>query len=66
MFADPVPRRPRRRHATLLGRILLWMIVPLFVLWSIGIVITYFISLNIANSPYDRTMKSNSSAWPAA
>ena len=50
MFADPVPRRPRR-HATLLGRILLWMIVPLFVLWSIGIVITYFISLNIAHSP---------------
>ena len=59
MFADPVPRRPRRRRATLLGRILLWMIVPLFVLWSIGIVITYFISLNIANSPYDRTLASH-------
>src|SRR5690606_22828945 len=58
MFADSVPRRPRR-HATLLGRILLWMIVPLFVLWSIGIVITYFISLNIANSPYDRTLASH-------
>ncbi len=51
MFADPVPRRPRRRHATLLGRILLWMIVPLFVLWSIGIVITYFISLQLALRP---------------
>ncbi len=59
MFADPAPRRPRRRHTTLLGRILLWMIVPLFVLWSIGIVITYFISLNIANSPYDRTLASH-------
>ncbi|MFT0534018.1 sensor histidine kinase [Castellaniella hirudinis] len=61
MFADPRPagkKRPRR-HSTLLGRILLWMIVPLFVLWSIGIVITYFISLNIANSPYDRTLASH-------
>jgi len=32
------------------------MIVPLFILWSIGILITYFISLNLANSPYDRTL----------
>lgn len=58
MFADQRNTgRPRSRHRpTLLGRILLWMIVPLFVLWSIGIVITYFISLNIANSPYDRTL----------
>ncbi|CAM5790851.1 sensor histidine kinase [Castellaniella caeni] len=61
MFADHRLTRRRRagRHATLLGRILLWMIVPLFVLWSIGIVITYFISLNIANSPYDRTLASH-------
>lgn len=50
----------RKKHSgkksTLLGRILLWMIAPLFVMWSIGIVITYFISLNIANSPYDKTL----------
>ncbi|MGB7398819.1 sensor histidine kinase [Castellaniella sp.] len=62
MFASsPNSRRWRRtgRHPTLLGRILLWMIVPLFVMWSIGIVITYFISLNIANSPYDRTLASH-------
>ncbi|CAM5203398.1 histidine kinase OS=Castellaniella defragrans OX=75697 GN=HNR28_002304 PE=4 SV=1 [Castellaniella defragrans] len=58
MLSDPArPRRPRRR--TLLGRILLWMIVPLFVLWSIGIVITYFISLNLANWPYNRTLSSH-------
>jgi len=43
----------------LLGRILLWMIVPLFILWTVGIVITYFISLNLANSPYDRTLASH-------
>ncbi|MBV2180171.1 MAG: sensor histidine kinase N-terminal domain-containing protein [Castellaniella sp.] len=62
MFDHPRPahgRRRTRRHPTLLGRILLWMIVPLFVLWSIGIVITYFISLNIANSPYDKTLTSH-------
>lgn len=55
MFADPT-NRGRRRHSSLLARILLWMMVPLFVMWSIGIVITYFISLNIANAPYDRTL----------
>ncbi|HEX7388376.1 MAG TPA: sensor histidine kinase N-terminal domain-containing protein [Castellaniella sp.] len=52
-------RSRRSSHRTLLGRILLWMIVPLFALWSIGIVITYFISLNLANSPYDRTLSSH-------
>ncbi|WP_322994881.1 sensor histidine kinase [Castellaniella sp.] len=61
MFANrnPANKSRPRRHTTLLGRILLWMIVPLFVLWSVGIVITYFISLNIANSPYDRTLASH-------
>ncbi len=56
MFADSKGHKPPRKRSTLLGRILMWMIVPLFVLWSVGIVITYFISLNIANSPYDRTL----------
>jgi two-component system sensor histidine kinase TctE len=59
MFAASARSRRRHRHPTLLGRILLWMIVPLFIMWSIGIVITYFISLNIANSPYDRTLSSH-------
>ncbi|HUH40535.1 MAG TPA: sensor histidine kinase N-terminal domain-containing protein, partial [Castellaniella sp.] len=27
-------------------------------MWSIGIVITYFIAQNIANAPYDRTLAS--------
>ncbi|MCK9509111.1 MAG: sensor histidine kinase N-terminal domain-containing protein, partial [Pigmentiphaga sp.] len=59
MFPSNGRRRRNHRHPTLLGRILLWMIVPLFTLWSIGIVITYFISLNLANSPYDRTLASH-------
>ncbi|TAN28659.1 MAG: sensor histidine kinase [Castellaniella sp.] len=52
-------RTRRSSHRTLLSRILLWMIVPLFIMWTIGIVITYFISLNLANSPYDRTLASH-------
>ncbi len=44
------------RTRTLLGKIILWMFGPLFLLWTIGIVITYFIAQNIANTPYDRTL----------
>lgn len=35
---------------------MLWMFGPLFLLWTIGLVITYFIAQNIANAPYDRTL----------
>src|SRR5690606_15103081 len=59
MFAAPPNSRHKIRHRTLLSRILFWMIVPLFIMWSIGIVITYFISQNIANAPYDRTLASH-------
>ncbi|HUH86469.1 MAG TPA: sensor histidine kinase N-terminal domain-containing protein [Pusillimonas sp.] len=45
-----------QKNKTLLGKILIWMFGPLFLLWSIGIVITYFIAQNIANAPYDRTL----------
>jgi len=58
MFPSPTNGR-RKRRRTLLSRILSWMIVPLFVMWSIGIVITYFIAQNIANAPYDRTLASH-------
>lgn len=59
MFAAPPNSRHKRHHRTLLSRILFWMIVPLFIMWSIGIVITYFIAQNIANAPYDRTLASH-------
>ncbi len=49
-------KKRSQKHKTLLGKILLWMFGPLFLLWSIGIVITYFIAQNIANAPYDRTL----------
>lgn len=41
---------------TLLSKILLWIFGPLFLLWTIGIVVTYFIAQHIANSPYDRPL----------
>lgn len=48
---------PAETHKqSLLGKILIWMFGPLLLLWTIGIVITYFIAQNIANAPYDRTL----------
>lgn len=56
--ATPTPARSARRphNKSLMGQILIWMFGPLFLLWTIGIVITYFIAQNIANAPYDRTL----------
>ncbi len=48
-------RRPRK-HRTILGNIMIWMFVPLFLLWTVGLVITWFIAQNIANAPYDRAL----------
>ncbi|EJC60916.1 two-component system histidine kinase, partial [Alcaligenes faecalis subsp. faecalis NCIB 8687] len=36
---------------------MIWIFGPLFLLWTVGIVITYFIAQHIANSPYDRTLR---------
>ncbi len=41
----------------LIHKIMIWIFGPLFLLWTIGIVITYFIAQHIANSPYDRTLR---------
>lgn len=49
------PAKPAQR--TLIHKIMLWIFGPLFLLWTIGIVITYFIAQHIANSPYDRTLR---------
>jgi two-component system sensor histidine kinase TctE len=48
--------RRRKHNRALLNKILIWMFGPLFLLWTIGLVITYFIAQNIANAPYDRTL----------
>ena len=56
MFPFRSARRRKKANRTLLSKILVWMFGPLFLLWTIGIVITYFIAQNIANAPYDRTL----------
>ncbi len=50
-------RQKRRKHnSSLLNKIIIWMFGPLFLLWTIGLVITYFIAQNIADAPYDRAL----------
>ncbi|MGB3288904.1 MAG: sensor histidine kinase N-terminal domain-containing protein [Burkholderiaceae bacterium] len=46
----------KKKHRALLDKIMVWMFGPLFLLWTIGLVITYFIAQNIANAPYDRSL----------
>lgn len=46
----------RRKNRSLLNQIMIWMFGPLFLLWTIGLAITYFIAQNIANAPYDRSL----------
>src|SRR3546814_13369922 len=46
----------KKNNRALLNKIMVWMFGPLFLLWTIGLVITYFIAQNIANAPYDRTL----------
>ncbi len=48
--------RRKKSQGALLNKIIIWMFGPLFLLWSVGLVITYFIAQNIANAPYDRTL----------
>src|SRR5690606_27590119 len=49
-------QRRRKHNGALLNKIIIWMFGPLFLLWTIGLVITYFIAQNIADAPYDRAL----------
>lgn len=57
MSSDHAAARSYTGRRTLLSKILIWIFGPLFLLWTIGIVITYFIAQHIANSPYDRSLQ---------
>lgn len=35
---------------------MVWMFGPLFLAWTLGLIITYFIAQSIANAPYDRAL----------
>jgi two-component system sensor histidine kinase TctE len=43
---------------SLLGEILDWMLAPLFLLWPMSVAITYVVAQDIANTPYDRGLRS--------
>ncbi len=51
-----MPQNPRRK--TLFGQIMLWMIVPLALLWPFSLLMNYHLGRAIANSPYDRALTS--------
>lgn len=44
---------------SLLGEILDWMLAPLFLLWPMSVAITYVVAQDIANTPYDRGLRSS-------
>lgn len=45
------PAKPAR---SLFGQILDWMLVPLFLLWPIGVAMTYLAAQSVSQVPYDR------------
>jgi len=47
---------PRRRQRSLFGSILLWMLVPLLLLWPLAITLTFFGAQDSADAPYDRSL----------
>ena len=55
-FAKPDANTLYRR--SLLGEILDWMLAPLFLLWPMSVAITYVVAQDIANTPYDRGLRS--------
>ena len=50
-------RKPRRK--TLFGQIMLWMLLPLAVLWPLSLLINYQLGRAIADSPFDQSLKNS-------
>ncbi len=46
----------RRRQRSLFGQILLWLLVPLLLLWPLAITLTFFGAQDSADAPYDRSL----------
>src|SRR5690606_3787678 len=49
---------PRLARRSLFGHILLWLLVPLLLLWPLAILLTYFGADDAADAPYDRALAS--------
>ncbi|MFA7680923.1 MAG: sensor histidine kinase N-terminal domain-containing protein [Pigmentiphaga sp.] len=48
------PAAPTKPARSLFGQILDWMLVPLFLLWPIGVAMTYLAAQSVSQVPYDR------------
>ncbi len=46
-----------RESRSLLGEIVDWMLVPLLVIWPMGVVLTHLVAQNIAALPFDRELE---------
>ena len=53
-----IPDANTAYRRSLLGEILDWMLAPLFLLWPMSVAITYVVAQDIANTPYDRGLRS--------
>ena len=42
---------------SLFGQIMLWMFIPLMILWPMSLLISYPIGRSIADSPFDQSLK---------
>jgi two-component system sensor histidine kinase TctE len=47
---------PTRRHRSLFGEILDWMLAPLLLLWPMSVVLTWLVAQGLANQPFDREL----------
>src|SRR4051794_10245738 len=45
-----------RKHRSLFGEILDWMLAPLLLLWPMSVVLTWLVAQGIANKPFDREL----------
>lgn len=69
--ASSLVQAPAPHRRSLLGEILDWMLAPLFLLWPMSVAITYVVAQDIANTPYDKSLRSALAVlseqieWPA-
>jgi len=47
---------PSRKHRSLFGEILDWMLAPLLLLWPLSVLLTWLVAQGLANQPFDREL----------
>ena len=45
-----------RKHRSLFGEILDWMLAPLLLLWPLSVLLTWLVAQGLANQPFDRQL----------